>query len=46
MIIDPWGKVLADAGKDIGIIYADLEMAEVSKARNAIPALKHDKAFN
>lgn len=43
MIIDPWGRVLADAGKNVGIIYADLNMEEVSKARNAIPALTHDR---
>ena len=46
MIIDPWGKVLSDGGKDIGIIYANIDMADVTKARNAIPALKHDKDFN
>lgn len=45
MIIDPWGRVLADGGKDIGIIYADLDIADVAKARNAIPALKHDRDF-
>ncbi len=44
MIIDPWGRILADAGLAPGIIYADLDMAEVDKARSAIPALKHDKA--
>jgi len=46
MIIDPWGRKLAEAGTDTGIIYADLDMAEVEKARNAIPALTHDKDFS
>ena len=46
MIIDPWGKILAEAGAEPGIIYADLNMDDVTKARNAIPALKHDKAFS
>jgi len=45
MIIDPWGKILAENKTDIGIIYADLDMADVDKARNAIPALKHDRSF-
>jgi len=45
MIIDPWGKILAQAGTEIGIIYADLDMADVTKARTAIPALQHDKIF-
>ena len=46
MIIDPWGRVLADAGEETGIIYADLDMAEVDKARASIPALRHDRKFN
>lgn len=39
MIIDPWGKILAQAGDTPTIIYADLDLDEVSKARAAIPAL-------
>lgn len=45
MIIDPWGKILAQAGSEVGIIYADMDMEDVSKARNSIPALKHDRGF-
>lgn len=43
LIIDPWGKVLADAGKDVGYITAEIDLDAVDKARNAIPALKHDR---
>lgn len=43
MIIDPWGKILAEAGDDIGFIIADLDLAAVTKARQAIPALQHDQ---
>lgn len=43
LIIDPWGKVLADAGDGDGYIVATLDMAEVDAARGRIPALKHDR---
>jgi predicted amidohydrolase len=45
LIVDPWGKVLADAGEGVGYITAELDLAEVGKARAAIPALSHDRDF-
>ncbi len=39
MVVDPWGSVLADALTDPGVIIVDLDLAEVSKARNRIPSL-------
>ncbi len=42
MIVDPWGKVLADAGPEPGIIMAEIDSSKVEDARNRIPALKHD----
>ncbi len=39
MAISPWGDVLADAGTGPGIIYVDLDLSEVSKARQRIPSL-------
>ena len=44
MMIGPWGDVLAEMGTDTGIIMADLNLQEVTKAREAIPALRHDRA--
>jgi predicted amidohydrolase len=44
MIVDPWGKVLVEIQKDTaGFACADLDLAEVSKARTAIPSLTHDR---
>lgn len=43
MAISPWGEVLADAGEAPGIVYADLDMAEVARARTRIPSLTHDR---
>ncbi len=45
LIISPWGKVLADAGKDDTMVLADLDLEEVAKARGQIPSLKHGRTF-
>ena len=45
LIVDPWGEILADGGTEPGIIYADIDLSKVDKARKMIPALKHDRAF-
>jgi predicted amidohydrolase len=45
LIINPWGEVLADGGETIGIVYADIDLAEVERARTRIPALTHDRPY-
>jgi len=45
LIIDPWGRVLADGGEEVGYITAKIDLAEVAKARAMIPALGHDRDF-
>jgi predicted amidohydrolase len=45
LIVDPWGRVLADGGESEGIILADIDPAEVAKARARIPALNHEREF-
>ncbi|WP_119304295.1 carbon-nitrogen hydrolase family protein [Dongia deserti] len=45
LIIDPWGRVLADGGESEGIIGSACDPAEVAKARARIPALGHDREF-
>jgi deaminated glutathione amidase len=46
LIVSPWGEVLADAGEEPGIIYADVDPAKVAEARTMIPALGHDRTFS
>jgi predicted amidohydrolase len=46
LIIDPWGKVLADAGTEPGFILADIDMAAVANARSMVPSLQHDRDFS
>lgn len=43
MIISPWGEVIADGGEEVGIIYGEIDLAQVDVARTAIPALVHDR---
>ncbi|MTI88239.1 MAG: carbon-nitrogen hydrolase family protein [Balneolaceae bacterium] len=41
MIIDPWGKVLADAGKEPGFITANIDLNYLNEIREKLPSLKH-----
>ena len=41
MIIDPWGNILADAGKQTGIAVATIDPERIKKVRQQIPSLKH-----
>lgn len=46
MGVDPWGRVIAVLDHDEpGVLFADLDLDAVIKARAAIPALTHDRAF-
>ena len=45
LIVDPWGEVLADAGEEPGIIYADIDPARVAKIRSMMPSLQHDRPY-
>lgn len=45
LIIDPWGKVIADAGEDPGFVMAEVFPEQVAEARRKIPALTHDRPF-
>lgn len=45
LIIDPKGKVLADAGAGSGWIAADLDMNQPRIVREGVPSLQHDRTF-
>jgi predicted amidohydrolase len=45
LIIDPWGKVLADGGEQVGIITASIDMDLVANTRARVPSLQHDREF-
>lgn len=45
LIISPWGEIVAEAGAEPGVIFADIDLQEVERARRRIPALQHDRVF-
>ncbi len=45
LAISPWGEVLVDAGMQSGVHLVDLDLSDVSKARQKIPSLQHDREF-
>ncbi len=45
LVVAPWGEIIAEAGAEPGLLLADLDLAEVTKARQRIPSLTHDRAF-
>ncbi len=45
LIVAPWGEVLADGGEDPGIVVAEIDPAEVERARAMVPSLRHDRVI-
>ena len=45
LIVDPWGRVLADGGEAEGGIVAEIDLDLVRQTRSRIPSLRHDRAF-
>ena len=45
VIIAPWGEVLSDAGTEVGVSLADINVSAVRDAQGHIPALKHDRDY-
>ena len=46
MIVGPWGEVLAVLDHDApGVLFADLDLSAVGRARAAIPQLSHEREF-
>jgi predicted amidohydrolase len=45
LIVDPWGRILAEGDTEPGVIVAEIDPAEVAKARARIPSLQHGRRF-
>jgi deaminated glutathione amidase len=45
LIIDPWGRILAEGGAEPGVVLAEVDPAEVAAARAKIPSLHHGRRF-
>lgn len=45
LIVDPWGRIIAEGGTEPGVIVAEINPAEVANARARIPSLQHGRRF-
>ncbi len=45
LIIDPWGKIVAEGGVEPGLIFAEIDTDEVAAVRGRVPALSHDRPY-
>jgi predicted amidohydrolase len=45
LVIDPWGRVLAEGGTEPGVVLARIDPAEVATARARIPSLQNGRRF-
>ena len=43
LAIDPWGRVILDAGTEPGVFCVDLDPEAVADARRRLPSLTHDR---
>jgi deaminated glutathione amidase len=45
LIVDPWGRIVAEGGTEPGVVLAEIDPAEVSSVRAKIPSLHHGRRF-
>ena len=45
LVVDPWGRVIADGGTEPGVVLAEIDLAEVEQVRKKLPSLFHDRPF-
>jgi predicted amidohydrolase len=45
LVVDPWGKVIAEGGTEPGVIMAEIDPAAVAAARSKVPSLNHGRRF-
>ena len=45
LVVDPWGRILAEGGTEPGVVFAEIDPAEVAAARARMPSLQHGRRF-
>ncbi|MBX9842920.1 MAG: carbon-nitrogen hydrolase family protein [Xanthobacteraceae bacterium] len=45
LVADPWGRIVAEGGTEPGVVFAEIDPAEVAKARSRVPSLQHGRRF-
>jgi predicted amidohydrolase len=45
LIVDPWGRIIAEGGTEPGVVMAEIDPAQIANARARIPSLQHGRRF-
>ena len=45
LVVDPWGRIVAEGGTEPGVVLAEIDLAEVAAARSRVPSLQHGRRF-
>jgi predicted amidohydrolase len=45
LVVDPWGRILAEGGTEPVVVMAQIDPSEVVAARSRIPSLHHGRRF-
>jgi predicted amidohydrolase len=46
IVVDPWGKIVAEGSIEPGVIMAEIDSAAVVAARSKVPSLNHGRRFD
>ncbi|RPI48118.1 MAG: carbon-nitrogen hydrolase family protein [Betaproteobacteria bacterium] len=45
LVIDPWGKIVAELDDRPGVLVAQIDLEQALKVRSMLPSLQHDRTF-
>jgi len=45
LVVDPWGRIVAEGGNEPGVVMAEIDPAEIAAARARVPSLQHGRRF-
>jgi predicted amidohydrolase len=45
LVIDPWGRVVAEGGTEPGVVMAEIDLSQIATARSRVPSLEHGRRF-
>src|SRR3954469_10580278 len=45
LVVDPWGRIVAEGGTEPGVVMAEIDLAAVAAAPARIPSLQHGRRF-
>jgi predicted amidohydrolase len=41
LLVNPWGEIMVDMGDQVGIGFGDLDLGEIERVRQRVPAIAH-----